>query len=111
MLRFDAVPESVARLDGVTLVSLPDLAAMKLNAIANRGSKKDFFDLTEFLDQLPLQRMIGFFERKYPATDPFTVIRSLAWFEDAEMEPDPVSLRGVTWDRVKARVSEAVAGL
>lgn len=47
MLRFDAVPEPVRvdRIDDVALVSLPDLAAMKLNAIANRGSKKDFFDL------------------------------------------------------------------
>ncbi len=29
-------------IDGITLISLPDLAAMKLYAIANRGSKKDF---------------------------------------------------------------------
>ena len=34
------------------LLSLPDLAAMKLNAIANRGSKKDFFDLAELLNHL-----------------------------------------------------------
>ncbi len=39
MLRFDAVP--------IKVISLPDLAAMKLNAIANRGSKKDFYDVAE----------------------------------------------------------------
>lgn len=99
------------RIDGVTLIALPDLAAMKLNAIANRGSKKDFYDLALLLEHFQLQRMLSFFTEKYPATDSFTVIRSLAWFEDAEMEPDPLSLSGATWGGVKARVSEAVAGL
>ncbi len=53
----------------------------------------------------------AFFTAKYPGTDPFTVIRSLAWFDDAECEPDPVSLTGATWDRVKATVSNMVAGI
>lgn len=36
-------------LDGIRMLSLADVAAMKLNAITNRGSKKDFFDLTMLL--------------------------------------------------------------
>ncbi len=103
--------EPVERLDGIALVSLPDLAAMKLNAIANRGSKKDFFDLAELSAHFPMSQMIGFFTQKYPASDAFTVIRSLAWFEDAELEPDPISLTGLTWGEVKSLAREAVAGL
>jgi predicted nucleotidyltransferase component of viral defense system len=101
----------VERINEVALLSLPDTAAMKLNAIANRGSKKDFYDMVELLDHLALPQMILYFTEKYPATDPFTVIRSLAWFEDAEAEPDPISLKGVTWTVVKAKMSMAVAGL
>lgn len=103
--------EPAELMDGVLLVSLPDLVAMKLNAIANRGSKKDFFDMAELLDHFTIERMLGFFTGKYPSTDAFTVIRSLAWFEDAEMEPDPIPLTGLTWEDVKARASGAVAGL
>lgn len=103
-----APPEEI---DGVTLVSLPDLAAMKLNAVANRGAKKDFFDLVELLNHFTLQQMIGFFAGKYPSTDPFTVIRSLVWFEDAENEPDPVAMNGQSWANVKDRTRDAVAGL
>lgn len=103
--------EPTGRIDGVPLVSLPDLAAMKLNAIANRGAKKDFYDVSELLGHFPIRQMIDFFTRKYPATDPFTVIRSLAWFDDAEAEPDPVPLKEQTWGMVKGRVGEAVAGL
>lgn len=101
----------VERIDGVILVSLPDMAAMKLNAIANRGSKKDFFDLVELLKYLPIQKMLGFFGTKYPSTDPFTVIRSLAWFDDAESEPDPVALNGLTWGEAMNRARMAVASL
>jgi len=105
------VLEPAERIDGIALVALPDLAAMKLNAIANRGSKKDFFDLAELLNHFTLQQMIGWFMEKYPTTDPFTVIRSLAWFEDAEVEPDPIPLTGLTWNQVKARTRDSVAAL
>ncbi len=99
------------KLDAITLVSLPDLAAMKLNALTNRGSKKDFYDLAELLNHFTIGQMIDFFTNKYHAMDAFTVIRSLAWFEDAELEPDPISLTGLTWSQVKAKASAAVAGL
>lgn len=105
------VLEPVEQIDGITLVSLPDLAAMKLNAIANRGSKKDFYDLAELLRHYSIRQMIGFFSGKYPSTDPFTVIRSLAWFEDAEQEPDPVPRNAITWDEVKALACSTVATL
>jgi len=103
--------EPTERIDGVPLVSLPDMAAMKLNAIANRGSKKDFYDLSEILGHFTIRQMIDFFTLKYPATDPFAVIRSLAWFEDGEMEPDPVPLRGQDWGSGKKRVLAEVAEL
>lgn len=95
-------------LDGLRLLSIPDLAAMKINAIVNRGSKKDFFDLAFLLDHHPLPEMLGFFQEKYAQCDVFTAIRSLAWFDDAESEPDPVSLTGSTWMSVKSKVSEAI---
>ncbi|MEX1116841.1 MAG: nucleotidyl transferase AbiEii/AbiGii toxin family protein [Akkermansiaceae bacterium] len=103
--------EPVECIDGIALLSLPDLAAMKFNAIANRGSKKDFFDFVGLSAHFSMQEMIGFFTLKYPSSDAFTVIRSLAWFEDAEEEPDPVSLIGLEWGEVKSLAREAVASL
>ncbi len=99
------------RMGGHRLVSLPDLAAMKLNAIANRGSKKDFYDVAELLSHHRLSAMLGFFSRKYPDTDAFAVVRSLAWFEEAEQEPDPVPLLNQTWESVKRRITDALADL
>lgn len=96
---------------GHRLVSVPDLTAMILNAIANRGSKKNFHDVAELLCHHSLDEMLGFFSKKYPATDPFAVIRSLVWFEDAEREPDPIPLAGQNWDDIKGQMIHAVRGL
>lgn len=104
-----ALLEPVESVDEVTLLSLPDVTAMKLNAVANRGSKKDFFDLARILEEVSLEDCLTLFERKYPNTDRFVAIRSLAWFEDAEAEPDPVSPAGPSWEDVKRRISGALA--
>jgi predicted nucleotidyltransferase component of viral defense system len=95
-------------MDGIRLLSLPDVAAMKLNAIANRGAKKDFFDLSALRNHHTLAEMIQWFEEKYRNADRFTVIRSLAWFEDAEAEPEPVSLDQTDWQSVKATIRAMV---
>jgi hypothetical protein len=101
----------VDRIGGHRLVSLPDLTAMKLNAIANRGSKKDFYDVVELLQHYSLTAMLGFFSKKYPNTDPFAVVRSLAWFEEADQEPDPIPMLGQTWESVKRIITGAVGEL
>jgi predicted nucleotidyltransferase component of viral defense system len=102
---------AVEVIDGIPIISIQDLAAMKLNAIANRGSKKDFFDIVELLDHFPIQQLLGFFTQKYQSSDAFTVIRSMAWFQDAEQEPDPVSLREINWTNVKSKVHQELAAL
>jgi predicted nucleotidyltransferase component of viral defense system len=101
----------IESLDGIPLLSVADVAAMKFNAISNRGSKKDFFDVVELMEHHTLEEMLVFFSNKYRSSDPFTVIRSLAWFEDAEADPDPVSIRGCTWADVKSTVSAALVRL
>ncbi len=39
------------------------------------------------------------------------VVRSLAWFEDAEAEPDPVELNERDWEAVRMIVSNALRKL
>jgi len=97
--------------DSIRMLSLPDVAAMKLNAITNRGSKKDFFDLQMLLRDHALPGLLDSYCRKYSVSNRFMVIRSIAWFDDAENEPDPESLEGLAWPAIKAEISAAVASL
>lgn len=103
--------EPAQQIGAVRLLSLADVTAMKLNAIANRGSKKDFFDLVRILDKTRLEEALDLFEHKYSNTDRFVAIRSLAWFEDAEGEPDPEAPGGPTWSEVKRAVTTNLAEL
>jgi predicted nucleotidyltransferase component of viral defense system len=98
-------------IENLRMWSVADVAAMKLNAITNRGSKKDFHDLHTLLEHHTLPEMLDAYCSKYSITNRFMVIRSLAWFEDADEEPDPISLVNATWPDVKASISEAVACL
>jgi hypothetical protein len=98
-------------IQGLRFWSLEDVAAMKLNAISNRGSKKDFYDVAALLDHFPLVSMISHYQAKYRPASLMMVIRSLSWFEDADMEPDPISLRGDTWQAVMEKISMAVRSL
>jgi len=90
------------------MLSVPDIAAMKLAAITNRGSKKDFFDLHFLLERYSIQEILTFYERKFPGHDTFSVIRSLSYFDDAEEEPDPIMLADVSWEQVQASAIQAV---
>lgn len=98
-------------LEGVRLLSLPDLAAMKINAVTNRGSKKDFSDLLLLHDNgIPITKALDYFCQKYGSAGRFLAIRSLNWFEDAEEEPDPIYLNDWTWGIVRQRMARLAKG-
>ncbi len=94
--------------DGIRLVSLPDIIAMKMSAIARRGVKKDFWDIAELLDMFSLSEMIEFYKLKYSSHDIFHLLRSLVYFEDAEKQKeDPQPLKKMTWKKVKIKMQNA----
>jgi predicted nucleotidyltransferase component of viral defense system len=95
-------------IEDIRFLSVPDVIAMKLGALSGRGVKKDFWDIAELLNHYNLDEMLSFFAAKYNANDPFFVIRSLTYFEDAEHQIDPQPLKKMTWLQVKKKVEKAV---
>ncbi len=94
--------------DGVRLAAVYDIAPMKLEAITNRGSKKDFIDLAFLLQTYTLREMLGWYTAKYPRGSEYLVLRSLVYFDDAEDDPMPVMLKSLSWDEAKERICDAV---
>ena len=86
---------------GIRMFSCEDIAAMKLNAITNRGCKKDFWDYAELLTIYSRDEMLSFFARKYTNDSLWNVEKSLTYFDDAEGDPDPRDLRGRSWEEIK----------
>jgi hypothetical protein len=90
--------------DNVRLVSEKDIAAMKLNAISGRGSKKDFIDLYVLLEKFYLSEMIDFYKEKYHDGAEFLVLKSLTYFDDADEQIMPVMLIKDTWEDIKNKI-------
>ena len=93
--------------DGLRLATYHDIAAMKLAAITGRGSKKDFIDLYFLLKEMSLATMLQQYLHKYNDGSLFLVIKSLIYFEDAELEQMPDMLYPVNWQTVKDTIITA----
>lgn len=84
------------------IASMPDLACMKLAAIAQRGSRKDFIDaFVIFRGTTSLAEALPEYRRKFRVTSLMPVLIGLTYFDDAEREPMPQTLVNVDWAQLK----------
>ncbi|PIS42211.1 MAG: hypothetical protein COT24_04690 [Candidatus Kerfeldbacteria bacterium CG08_land_8_20_14_0_20_40_16] len=92
----------------VRLADERDIAAMKIDAVSSRGSKKDFIDIYFLLEKYSLSELIGFFEKKYKKIkfNKLHILKSLVYFEDAEKEPMPLMIKKDGWEQIKKRISK-----
>jgi predicted nucleotidyltransferase component of viral defense system len=108
--KFDLI-DPINVIEGIRIVSKKDIAAMKLNAIVGRGSKKDFFDVVQLLKEFSFEQMLSFYKLKYPAGSEFMVLKSMLYFDDAENEPDPLCINILNWIDVKKIICSEVEKL
>jgi hypothetical protein len=100
--------EEPARFEGIRIAQPRDLGAMKLSAIAQRGARRDFIDLYWVLTRShPLDELLAAYTRKLGASERAIphLLRSLAWFDDAEAEPMPRLLVAADWNEIKRRLA------
>lgn len=96
--------EESAVFEKINLASLADIAAMKIHAIEQRGTRRDFVDVYFLSQKYTLGQMLDFYKKKYEADLDrlYVAIRALDYFEDAEQEDEmPKMLTPVTWEEVK----------
>ncbi len=98
----------------VPVAHVEDIAAMKISAIASRGSKKDFVDLYCILqDGYSLADVFLFFRKKFAGiyVDEYHIMRSLLYFEDAEREEMPEMKAPLQWGHIKLFIQGEVEKL
>jgi len=96
---------------GIRLAGMKDIAAMKVAAITNRGSKKDFIDFHFLLDYFSMKEIMDLYLAKYPDGSSFLAYKSLTYFVDANKEIMPKMLIPTNWEEVKKRISTEVKQL
>ena len=93
-------------LRGVRVADWRDISAEKFKTLAQRGSKKDFYDLYAIIhcQRVSIEEVVGIMKRRFASSglNFYHVLRSLAYFEDAEKEPEPSLIKNeYSWDEVK----------
>lgn len=97
-------------IDNIRMYSIPDIAAMKVNAILGRGKKKNFWDIYELLHEYSMDNLIDFYNKKFPTQQLLISIPSaMTYFQDAEETEEPVSLKGQNWKIVKKYIQQKVS--
>lgn len=89
--------------NGIFLSSTLDIACTKLITVSARGSKKDFIDMHFLLQKYDLKFLLQKLKEKYADADYNTphILKSLAYFEDANNQPTPKMHVDVKWEEVK----------
>lgn len=92
----------------IQLASLADIAAMKLAAIVQRGTRRDFIDVYYLLANYQLEQLIDFTIKKYPGFQPMLILRGLLYLEDADNEKFPRPIQffdpAFSWEKAKEKI-------
>ena len=103
--------ENYSTHSSIRIASLKDIAAMKVNAIVNRGSKKDFVDLYFLLKQISLSEILKLVELKYANIEQFSILKSLIYFNDADLQPDCDMIIAANWNEIRLQMQKEVRRL
>jgi predicted nucleotidyltransferase component of viral defense system len=102
----------ILEIEGIRMLQIEDIAPMKMDAIAGRGKKKDFYDLYFMIEKFGFERLFALFLEKYPHQTTFHVAKSIAYFADAEKDPDPIVFdKNLSWTKVKNAIKKEIRKL
>jgi hypothetical protein len=93
-------------------MDIRDIAPMKLSAVTQRGSKKDFYDIYFLIKKMSLPVLLTLYQDKFQNQTVFHVLKSLTYFYDAEKYADPIVFdKKVTWEKVKTFLTKEVEAI
>jgi len=88
----------------LNIADIRDIAAMKIDAVATRGAKRDFIDLY-FIGRsgYGLIKLLDLYNKRYGklASNLIHIQKSLVFFDDAEPDEMPRMLKKVAWEEIK----------
>ena len=89
---------------GVPLADLLDISTMKIIAICQRRTKRDFVDLFFILQTIPFHQIVQRMYQRFgkERINPLHIGKALVYFSDAESHPEPQYLKNeIKWPKIK----------
>jgi len=84
---FPLIEPLVENDEGIRLVSKNDISAMKMSAAGTRGYEaRDFVDLYYLLKEIPIEKIVDNFKKKYSTDNIQHYLRSMNYFNDVNEE-------------------------
>ncbi len=96
--------------EGIRLYSLPDIAAMKLVAISDNGTRlKDFVDIAYMSTKMSLSEMLASYAKKYPNSSSLHALKGLSYFNDIDFEVKIELMHDrFDWSKIEKRIKEMI---
>ena len=88
---------------GFQIAGILDIGLMKMDAVAGRGTRRDFYDLYFIASQVSLDELFAQSTNKYPYSHGFEmrVLVALVDFDAADQDDEPTLLLPAEWSEVK----------
>jgi predicted nucleotidyltransferase component of viral defense system len=108
LMQTDKFIRNIQIIENIRFAHIEDIAAMKLEAITSRNTKKDFYDISELLNFYSLEELLNFYSEKYPYNDIKQVLENITFFsEDCELDFEPKTFKDRDWLSVKYSITDA----
>lgn len=97
------VIDTFLEFEGITLIGKKDIAAMKIHAISQRSTKRDFIDLYMLSKEFSLENILNFYNEKYGVLEEnmYSILKGLNYFVEADKDVMPEMLIPIHWEEVK----------
>ena len=98
--------------DGIRIQSVDDISAMKVNSVANDGTRvKDYIDLYFLLSDhnYDVESLLSNYKTKYAQRNALHALKSLNYFEDVNVSdwPELIRRKDKSWEEIQKFLDKA----
>ena len=102
----------ILEIENLRIASIDDISAMKVNSVANDGTRvKDFIDLFFLISEheYSVEKLLKNYEAKYIQRNAMHALKSLNYFEEVNIAdwPELLEKEEISWKAVKNRIDKA----
>jgi hypothetical protein len=98
----DPFIDDIVLFDNIRLASVKEIIAMKLDVVSRGGRKKDFWDIHELMNDYNVEEMFSLHEKRHPYVHQRNELKEkFKEFENADVDFDPICMRGKYWELIK----------
>jgi hypothetical protein len=98
--------------ENIRIASLDDISAMKVNSVANDGTRvKDFIDLYFLLTEYEynVENLLKNYKAKYSKRNTLHALKSLNYFDDVDLNdwPELIKKKDTSWSEIRETMNKA----